>query len=1284
MSPIQSGDETPEKSGRSTEDVYGKLDNFKSRWASLRDQISITEDEEADFQRYIRNIVSEVEQENKEEIAGNFTQLRVLCENIEYRISRLAAVVPKIEMFDMVVPPVSENFRLNQATYFSTLRDQLSSYKKEERERLGGENIDKYIELASKLSQSNDSKSQRRLTSIIRDMESTLQNLRQTDNSELGGKKDTKTSDDSFGQVLKSQEGINVSVNARSAEDFLKDFSEDIEELESRYSDRINYLSRVGNPEIARFEEDLNKLRQGEGFDMYESDRNVLQNKIKQRIEGLKKKLKNISTVNVLLSSGKVSKGLILGQSGDKLTVSMEDGSGQVVVSLGALISYNKPKQVKFSQTKKDTQIEPILVGDPELSESNVVPALTEEGIKEGVISVEETTPVKLGTPNQQQPPAPSTPTQSIEDINKEIDALFAQRAKLQEQVSIDRFEETGIYSSPLEVSSNKTPSVDTKDVGQAPAPVVNQDNQINQPSPVSSNFTEINSNFYREKMVGDLSTENLSTTQKNSQFYSEKMFGSAPVTSEADKVKASSEYYREKMFGNNNLVKDSVQNVQTGKVDIPQSPAVNSFLNNPEYKQAKEKTLETRAKYKELVNQYLVSLEEFHLQENVVSHGIRKFFGSERKPSRQLSLLREECREMALEYAKATSEMNNLEVVKNGKNQLAEKETVAMAKKFLQTLIIQERNIENLAGMENSRRLKAIRVLGAVGGFLGRNKNWVRAGLIGGAAVTGAVLSGGVGIPAILAGAAGGGAMAAKIGIGIGAGMAGNKLVNYNEKRIDRKYESNLEGEGKQFSLDKEDFSTLGKNIDQLYTQKERSKLRNSVVGRSVVVGGTMLAAGNGLDYVPESVQNTVSDVTDRLGKDAMNFITQSPETSAPGSLGSEADVGGGANPPGVEGSGTPPSFPDVGSVNGEATSPVVAEDEPTSADDSSSEGSPTAAEDTASAGPEVAEVEPVIYTVAPNDTLWEIMETKYASTLDGLSTAEKNIALDRLFDEVRSNEGKELFESIGLKSESPDLIGVGEKINIAELGETLKDIVENPEDHKFALTYENSADTPPVDQVSDQSLQSPGPAEVVGSSDKLPDVTFESERELQYRWELEEAANKQEVMATRLENNLAQIQEVNTARDFPINGLEELYKNNYYAGLINANFENAKELINYIVYKLTDLDSHLYDEDDYYPITRDLKYEPIFPIVQDMTIEEIQKIMDGVKEDGQFTEDELNLAPKGVKPEVYLAWLNSMQNFMEEGTAYSPDTTYGEIIIKRLIESKGESDPAVEALEV
>jgi hypothetical protein len=80
--------------------------------------------------------------------------------------------------------------------------------------------------------------------------------------------------------------------------------------------------------------------------------------------------------------------------------------------------------------------------------------------------------------------------------------------------------------------------------------------------------------------------------------------------------------------------------------------------------------------------------------------------------------------------------------------------------------------------------------------------------------------------------------------------------------------------------------------------------------------------------------------------------------------------------------------------------------------------------------------------HTVVRGDTLWDIMEEKYASELKDLSVAEKNQVLGRLFDKVRAD--TELRDSIGLKSGDIEYIYPGEKINLSSLKDELNRIVE------------------------------------------------------------------------------------------------------------------------------------------------------------------------------------------------------------------------------------------------
>ncbi len=86
--------------------------------------------------------------------------------------------------------------------------------------------------------------------------------------------------------------------------------------------------------------------------------------------------------------------------------------------------------------------------------------------------------------------------------------------------------------------------------------------------------------------------------------------------------------------------------------------------------------------------------------------------------------------------------------------------------------------------------------------------------------------------------------------------------------------------------------------------------------------------------------------------------------------------------------------------------------------------------------------------YEVKSGDNLWKIMQAQYGDLLSDLTPAERNIALDKLFDEVRSN--VELRDSLGLDTRadgSIDKLWPGNKLDLTQIGERLEAIVADKE---------------------------------------------------------------------------------------------------------------------------------------------------------------------------------------------------------------------------------------------
>lgn len=95
----------------------------------------------------------------------------------------------------------------------------------------------------------------------------------------------------------------------------------------------------------------------------------------------------------------------------------------------------------------------------------------------------------------------------------------------------------------------------------------------------------------------------------------------------------------------------------------------------------------------------------------------------------------------------------------------------------------------------------------------------------------------------------------------------------------------------------------------------------------------------------------------------------------------------------------------------------------------------------------PDTPETLPHDHTIVQGDNLWNITKSAYAHKLDGLSSGEKNIVLDSVFDEVRGN--PELIKDLGVKADI-DKIYPGDNLKVSSLNDLIdkhiKALSDNP----------------------------------------------------------------------------------------------------------------------------------------------------------------------------------------------------------------------------------------------
>ncbi len=403
------------------------------------------------------------------------------------------------------------------------------------------------------------------------------------------------------------------------------------------------------------------------------------------------------------------------------------------------------------------------------------------------------------------------------------------------------------------------------------------------------------------------------------------------------------------------------------------------------EYEIKREEFLKNKSEYQKKQTEFDQKLEEFY--KSYDSSYLKKagrFFGFQPDLPPELINLDVKCRELKKDY------VTNLDLsIKNRYGEKHEKKSdafnIAFSNKFIlkpNREFLKKQEVHILSEKQIEKRDRILKILS-------NNKQSIRIGVIVLAGASGALtggLSAGISLAAMQ-----GGRMFASIFASTLAGLGVRKAFQGGVDRANL----NIENLKKSFSVDDLD------NLERELLSAEKAK-RGAERTQTIAGVGTAFVVGGIAGYGTHSILNS--------GGVAESVTTLGGESGDAGRFagsGSEINI--------MEGE--KDAFSQIGDYGVTETPTAVGE------------------------SPIESVIEaPEIYTVQKGDTLWEIMEEKYADKLDGLSDVEKNRVLDTLFDKVRDSD--EMKASLNLSSENNniDIIYSGEKIDLSLLGKELE----------------------------------------------------------------------------------------------------------------------------------------------------------------------------------------------------------------------------------------------------
>ena len=587
------------------------------------------------------------------------------------------------------------------------------------------------------------------------------------------------------------------------------------------------------------------------------------------------------------------------------------------------------------------------------------------------------------------------------------------------------------------------------------------------------------------------------------------------------------------------------------------------------------ELLLHKKTEYKEKQAEFDQKLEEFY--KSYDSNYLKKagrFFGFQPDLPHELIDLNVKCRELKKDY------VTNLDLsIKNRYGEKHEKKSddfnIAFANKFILRPNKEFLDKQEVYLLNEKQREQRNRILEK----LNKNKQTIRIGTI------------------ILAGAAGAftGGLSAGLSLAtfqsvkmvssiFASTAAGLGVKNLLQKGVDKAY-ANVEDLKKSFSVD--DLDNLEKEL-LLAEKTKRGAERTQMVasaGAAFVAGGV---AGYGLHNTDFSQLFS--------GKGADSVAVESADNSS-------HFAGSG---PQIDMSGEGESFASLYSVDNNPEVELSIEN-----------GVETQA----------------IYTVQKDDTLWDIVETKYEDKLSDLSEVEKNRVIGTLLDKTRGD--TELLKSLELKShDNIDLIYTGEKINLTALGKELDKLVEIEREGNLPI---------PVKSIK---------LDVVNIEPELKKIVMK----------VPEVVHPQPISHESVSiNNVPPEDVVGIKTPPPPQGLTN--PNNYFNTLpymdeVKRVFGNEQNFHRVLGREVLGV-----DEKAYYWLAPRGQFTSPYEFFKFMPIEDIEKL-------SQDPNARFNIQQYGMKYESFLAWVDKIKEIKATGLPSNPGTHLSDLFSRYVVE--------------
>ncbi|KXJ97837.1 MAG: hypothetical protein UZ19_OD1000901 [Parcubacteria bacterium OLB19] len=590
------------------------------------------------------------------------------------------------------------------------------------------------------------------------------------------------------------------------------------------------------------------------------------------------------------------------------------------------------------------------------------------------------------------------------------------------------------------------------------------------------------------------------------------------------------------------------------------------------------ELLLHKKTEYKEKQAEFDQKLEEFY--KSYDSNYLKKagrFFGFQPDLPHELIDLDVKCRELKKDY------VTNLDLsIKNRYGEKHEKKSdafnIAFANKFIlkpNQKFLEKQESYLLNEKQREQRDRILKTLSA-------NKQSIRLGIIVLAGVSGA-LTGGLSAGLSLATFQG----VKMVGSIFASTATGLGVKNLLQKGVDKAY-ANAEDLKKNFSVDDLD------NFEKELLLAEKTK-RGAERTQMVASAGAAFVAGGVASY---ALHNT--DFSQLFsGKGANSVAVESADSGS-------RFAGSG---PKIDMSGEKDAF--------------LSDDGVVSAPTASSAGLST----------ESVTETPEIYSVERGDTLWQIMEKRYASELDGLSTVEKNRVLDTLFDKVRDDAG--LLKSLELKShDNIDLIYTGEKINLTALGKELE---------RMADIERGEGVLPPYVKQSSLPVQDGGGVvqQIPIKSQEVPDSVVKTESPLPKVVISEPAPISPDIPP-------------------PPKGLppDNYFKTPSYTEEVKRVFGGEQHFNRVLGREILDVEKRAYDW-----LTPRERFTSPYEFFKVMKIEDIERL-------SQDPNVRIHVQQYGMKYEAFLAWVDKIREMKASGLPSTPGTYLSDLFSRYMVE--------------